>query len=191
MTIITVSVTGLDAVERLLDPMNLEQGLHVGLSKSGGIIAAQARAIIRPHHYTGHYEQQIHTVVTGTGLNQVARVGVSASQVPEARPLSYGWRSGSGKMPPIEPIARWLAKHPDIGASPNSFRNASGFRRTSGSISSVASESAVRGLAFVIARSIARKGYSFQPLKVWETAFQRSQSQIAVTILRALRWRAT
>ena len=186
MTQIVATVTGLDAVQKALSPQQFEARLHAGLTTAGNLVAAQARNIVRPHHYTGRFEQQIHVAVTGTGLSQKATVGVSAAQVPEARPLSYGWKSNSGRMPPIEPIAQWVAKHPEISPSKNSYTNSSGFRRTRGSAASVGAESAVRGLAFVIARSIMRKGYSFPPLKVFETAYTQARASVVAALQKAI-----
>lgn len=188
---VDVKVPDLAAIAAKISPQGFEQGLRVGLSKAGNRVALEARQIIHPHHFTGHYEQEIHTEITGSGFNLTAIVGVSKAQVPEAAPLSYGWRSTSGRQPPTDAIARWIARKPSVGSgvSSNILTNSSGFRRTNGTISSVSSESAVRGLAFVIARKIGRKGYSFAPLNVWENAWNRVRSEVGGIIHTSIGWR--
>jgi hypothetical protein len=100
----------------------------------------------------------------------------------------------SGKQPPIDAIARWIARKPEIGSSVSSNigYNAAGQRRTTGTLSAVSQESRVRSLAFLIARAIGKRGYSSKtpPLRVFENAYQQSRSQVEATMLRALKWRA-
>jgi hypothetical protein len=157
---ISVAVKGITELEQKLAPDQLQKGLEVGLSKSGHTVLKAAQMIAAPHHFSGRLQNRMGVVVSGSGMNQKATIGVNAAEVPEAGPLSHGWRSRSGKQPPTEDIAHWLSSK---GKDP--------------------------ALAFVVARSIKAKGYSFKPLRIFETAYQEVHETVAHTILRALKWR--
>lgn len=174
MAEIQVVVVGLPKAMAALSPEQIGQKLVVGFGLAGQALASAGRTIIRPHHYTGRYEQQIHVETTGaTPATIQTFVGVSAGLVPEARPLDLGWRSASGKQPPVAAIAEWIAHKPELAQAAGSSsvsRSSSGFVRRTGTIATVSGEAAIRSMAFVIARKIGQRGYSFGALHTWTEA---------------------
>lgn len=193
---VAIVVTGVREAQRHLDPAAFSRGLRDGLKEAGALLERAQREIVAPHHFRGTWEQQIHTEIRGSGLNMEAHVGVSASRVPEARPMTYGWVSSSGHQPPTEAIADWLSRKPDLGASSNVYRNASGFVRTragSGGFRGVSQEAGVRSMAFLIARAIKRRGYTFgtgqggQKLDTLRKALEATRDRIGPAILKHLR----
>jgi hypothetical protein len=188
---IEVHIKGLDAALKALDPHTFEMGLRKGMHEAGDLLGGIARGHIKPHHLTGNFEQQIHTEVKGEGLTIRAHVGVSSGQVPEARPLSYGWLSETGKMPPISAIAKWLTYKPGLINSKNVYTQVGGkghgntVRR--GSIATISAEKAVRSQAFLIARAIARRGYSFEPIRPFEKAWDEGGLRVQGIIEAAIK----
>lgn len=190
-----VVIVGLPEALAEFDPNRFARGLATGMQRVGEAVATEARAIVKPHHFHGTFEQQIHAQTTGDSIaTVVTQVGVNAHLVPEARPISYGWPAGRGKQPPSSAIAEWLASKPELVASIGSnavTRNAGGFIRRSGSIASVTQDSRIKGLAFVIARKIGRRGYSFAPLRPfergWDLVARNAQAIIGAAIAKTPR----
>lgn len=190
-----IIIVGLPEALAEFDPHRFVAGLRTGMQAVGEAVATEARLIVKPHHFHGTFEQQIHAVTTGDSLaTVVTSVGVNPELVPEARPLSFGWKSSGGKQPPTEAIAAWLASKPELvnAAGSNAVgRNASGFITRKGSIAEVSQDSKIRGLAFVIARKIGQRGYSFAPLnpfdRAWDMVSRRAQSIIGDAIARSPR----
>jgi hypothetical protein len=151
-----------------------------GLFRVGQKLADAVRAEIRPHHYTGRAEQQTHAELHGTGMKARVFVGVSTALVPEMRPLVAGWHSNSGKMPPVQAIAEWLAHKPELSGSSSHFRTSKGFVRSrkGATIGSISAEANVRSRAFVIARAIGRRGYSFGKTDAFDKAWAVIEPQI-------------
>lgn len=141
MTQITIVVTGVADAKRRLSPEAFEANLRDGLQEGGDLVAAEMRRIIQPHRFRGRWQQELHTEVSGSGLGQKAHIGVSAAAVPEARPMTLGWKSGAGKRPPTSAIEEWLERAPNAPSTPTGMTT--------------------RGFAFLIARAIGRRGYSF------------------------------
>ncbi len=175
---IDVRIVGIPQAITMLD--DLDQGFGQGLFRVGQKIADLVRIELKPHHYTGRAEQQTHAELTGTGFKSQVFVGVSTALVPEMRPLMLGWHSSSGKMPPVAAIAEWLAHKPELSGSSSHFRTASGFvrNRKGATISSISQEADVRSRAFVIARAIGKRGFSFSPLHAFDKAFALIEPEI-------------
>ncbi|HLA65024.1 MAG TPA: hypothetical protein VK600_00415 [Candidatus Saccharimonadales bacterium] len=196
MSDVEVVIVGIPKAMRDLDPARMAVGLRTGFQAVGDqLVAPAARRIVRPHHWHGRFEQQIHTTVTGSGLNVAAHVGVSSAMVPEARPLTFGWKSGSGRQPPTDAIMAWLTgsgKGAQLLA-----QGGVGVRRNSGGFitgsraSRVGSgdQAAVRSIAFLIARKIGKSGYSFEPLHTFTKALAEVRGQIGPMLLHYLRGR--
>lgn len=188
-----VIVVGLPAALREFDPARFAEGLRTGMNTLGEEVATGARNLIEPHHWHGRFQQQIHVETTGDSLsNIVTNVGVNSALVPEARPISFGWKSTGGKQPPTEAIAAWLASKPELVNSAGSdavTRNSSGFIRRRGTIAEVSQDSKVKSLAFLIARKIGREGYSFEPVqpfhRAWDAVAYRASSVIMAAIRKA------
>jgi hypothetical protein len=166
-----VEVIGMERVLADLNPARFAQFPHA-LKRGGLAIQAEMQQVARTHHDLGNLERQIHVEgPTGSGLDAQVRVGISTKAAPEGRPLAFGWASASGKQPPVEAIARWLTRHPEAAAGAKSSLNRTGsdlvFRTSSGkvgrhgSIGFITSEASIRTRAFLIARAIGRRGYSF------------------------------
>ena len=184
-------VVGLDNVQRnlalQLGPLMLEK-VAAGLERGGFAVQAAARANLAPHHYHGTAEQQ--TTVSPpliTAGNVTVTVGIHGGLAPEGRPLEFGWASAAGKQPPTKAIAEWLTSKPGLIPSANVSRNARGFVRRKGTIAAIASESAVRGMAFVIARNIKRRGYSFGSLHWLDGALDEQTATVLAELQRACR----
>lgn len=184
---VRVRVTGIPETLKALDPETFARGLRMGLQASGDRIGAHARQTVHTHHWHGTFEQAIHTEIKGSGLDLEAHVGVSSSQVPHARPLSYGWKSQMGKRPPTQAIAKWLTDKPEMSLTPNVSRGRDGFVKRSTTIANISREKMVRQAAFLIARSIAKKGYGFPPLKPFEKAWDAMGGDVPRIIRAALR----
>lgn len=189
----SVHVIGLDAALRGLSPERLAAGLPAGLHAVGLDLAAEVHGYIKPHHYTGRAEQQVHAEPPeGQGFGVHVFVGTSASAVPELRPLMYGWKS-SGKRPPTDAIAKWLSGKPELAGSGSVTRSSGGFVRRSGTKSQISAEASVRSRAFLIARAIGRRGYSFgtgaggQHISNFHDAWEAIRGGAARTILAHLR----
>ncbi|HTR71861.1 MAG TPA: hypothetical protein VMH41_16750 [Mycobacteriales bacterium] len=161
-----VEIVGLEKLLGVLDPATWAAGASAGLLKAGQTaIESRARANVEDeHHFTGNLAQNLHTEVQGSGLDLEAHVGVSTGLVPEGRPLEFGWPAGSGKQPPTDAIARWLASKPEIAGSPLVTRSSAGFIRRKGTIAQISQDAAIRSRAFLIARAIGQRGYSFGAL---------------------------
>lgn len=135
-----VTVIGAERVDASLDPARWH-GFGTALLQGGLAIAAEMQRAAKPHHDTGNLERQIHAEGPfGSGLNQEVRIGIGTAAAPEGRPLAFGWKSKGGLQPPTAAIVAWLSRR----------GRAAGL-----------TDSQLRGRAFVIARAIGRRGYSF------------------------------
>lgn len=188
----SVQVIGLDAALRSLSPERLAAGLPAGLHAVGQDLAREVHGYIKPHHYTGRAEQQVHAEPPeGQGFGVHVFVGTSASLVPELRPLMFGWRS-SGKRPPTDAIAQWLTAKPELAGSASVARSPAGFVRRSGTRAQISAEASVRSRAFLIARAIGRRGYTFgsgaggQHIANFQDAWAAIRGGAAHTILEHL-----
>lgn len=168
-----VEVIGAERVMAALDPARWS-GFGRALLRGGLAVAAEMQRAAKPHHDLGNLERNIHAEgPTGSGLNVEVRVGISTAAAPEGRPLAFGWKSSTGKQPPTEAIAAWLLRKGTVPTmsgpgllrvpSPNVELTATGATRAARghTRASISAEAAVRGMAFVIARKIGRRGYSF------------------------------
>jgi hypothetical protein len=171
-------VVGLDSV---LARMQAELGplmtakVARGLELGGIAIQGAARQNLASHHFEGTAENQ--TTVSPpliSGHSVAVTVGIHGGLAPEGRPLEFGWKSDSGKMPPVLPIAEWLVKK-GIGQD----RNAKGFvsygkggksARVAEAGFGAAFPGSTVSMAFLIARKIQKRGYSFAPLHWLERA---------------------
>lgn len=194
MSLVGVRIVGLDDALRAISPEELSKGIPAGLYAVGQAVSKEVHGYIKPHHYTGRAEQQVHAEPpVGSGFNAHVFVGTSANLVPELRPLMFGWPGGQGKRPPIDAIARWLASKPELANSSNVTRNAQGFVRRRGTIATISQDKALRSRAFLIARAIGRRGYTFgsgqggQHIKTFEDAWLAVRGQAAGIILRQIR----
>ncbi len=169
---IGIVVTGIPHAVARLSPAHLEAGLLAGFTEAGALVETAARRIIDPHHDKGTFQQQLHTEITGTGFGIGAHVGVSAAAVPEARPLTYGWPGGAGKQPPSAPIESWLNRNPSRVSVPSGMT--------------------AKSFAFLIARAIGKRGYSFgsgvggQKLDTFRRAFDEVREKVREVIAKHL-----
>ncbi len=157
-----VEIIGLAKAVGLVNPSHYAQGFRTGLFRAGQEAEGQMKQAARSHRDTGNLEQQIHTSEpVGSGLNLEVHVGIATGLAPEGRPIAFGWRSSSGKMPPVAPIAEWIQRRGGMGATASVTRTKAGFIRRKGTVAQISSEPAIRSLAFAIARSIQKRGYRF------------------------------
>ena len=168
----TITVHGLSEAAAQLEPATWQAGVKRGLLRVGQLAADAVKLDIAPHHYTGRAQQQVHAQEIALPGVLAVHVGASSELVPELRPLVEGWKSSGGRQPPTAAIAEWLAHKPEIAPTSSVSRSASGRLSFRASIASVSSETAVRSRAFLIARAIGRRGYSFGKTdsfrKAWE-----------------------
>ena len=191
----SIQVVGLDKAVGDLDPALWTRGLRRGLLKVGQQAADAVKSDISPHHYTGRAEQQVHAQEEHlVGIS--VYVGTSAALVPELRPMVEGWRSTGGRRPPIDAIAEWLAHKPEVTGRSDLHvlssrgllkfkaigRLASSGKSVSGSIGSTVSDPGIRSHAFLIARAIGKKGYSFGKTDSFHKAWERVRLTAARTI---------
>ena len=169
---VSVVIVGQDKVMAALAALGgpeMDARIGSGLQAWGQVIQTAARRNLADHHFTGRAEQ--FTTVEGpvvSGSSIAVTIGIHGGLAPEGRPLEYGWASSSGKQPPSQPIYEWLTGSSagrsaliGFGASVNTTK--AGFIPGSARLPA-SEESTARGLAFLIARSIGRKGYSFGKL---------------------------
>jgi hypothetical protein len=198
----SVQVVGLDSAVAKLAPAHWEQGLRRGLLRVGQAAADAVKEDIGGHHYTGRAEQQVHAEEEHLSNKISVYVGTSAALVPELRPMVEGWSSSNGKRPPVGPIAEWLAHKPEVtGRTDLHGRNSKGFltfrsigrtvggafgphqsRTVRGSIASTVADPGILSHAFLIARAIGKKGYSFGKTDSFRKAWERVAPTAARTI---------
>jgi hypothetical protein len=168
----SVVIVGMDKVKATLAQWSgpeLDARMGTGLMAWGQVVQTQARQNLHSHHFHGTAEMA--TTVSSpvsSGTSTSVTVGIHGGLAPEGRPLEFGWASSSGKQPPSGPIYEWLTGSSQGAAALSSIatvKTKGGFISGSKSNRLAASdESAARGLAFVIARSIGKRGYSFGAL---------------------------
>jgi hypothetical protein len=180
----TVEIVGLAKAEALLSAARYERALGAGLLAAGILVQSEARAVLASHHWHGRAEAEVHAEPRGP---LSVFVGGSAAKAPELRPLTYGWHSSSGKQPPTSAIAEWLTSKPEIADSSSVSRSPRGFVRRRGTIGQIAGESAIRSRAFLIARAIGRRGFSFGRLDTFAVAIARARPRIAAVIAAHMR----
>ena len=167
-----VTVTGLPAAMSAVDPARYGRGLRDGMEAGGAILQEEAAAIIRPRRFLGTYEEKLRTRIRGSGLSMTARITTTA---PGATSLSNGWLIGrpvgvkgmSGKAAGTAGLGPWAQAR--LGASPKEAPR----------------------MAFLIARSVKRRGYS--PLtprlrvfsRAWTAGSQLARAAIVDAIRRA------
>jgi hypothetical protein len=185
-TDVVVRVIGIPEAVAHFDPARIGRGFHDGMMEAGFLVAREVKVELKPHHYTGRAEQQLHPEPSGEGLKTNVFVGASAALVPELRPLDQGWHSASGKQPPTQAIAEWLAHKPEIAGSSSVFRTSKGFVRRTGTIAQVSAEAGIRSRAFLIARAIGRRGFAFGKTNAFELGWARAAGQVQGIIARAI-----
>lgn len=189
------TVLGLDEV---LARMQAELGplmtakVARGLELGGIAIQGAARQNLSEHHFHGTAENQTTVsppLITGTSV--AVTVGIHGGLAPEGRPLEFGWKSDSGKMPPVLPIAEWLVEK-GIGQE----RNAKGFisygkggksARVKEAAFGAAFPGATVSMAFLIARKIQKRGFSFGPLHWLERAMNDRTPVVLAELEKACR----
>ena len=184
------TVLGLDEVlarmQAELGPL-MEAKVARGLKLGGIAIQGAARQNLSEHHFHGTAENQ--TTVSPpliTAGSVAVTVGIHGGLAPEGRPLEFGWKSDSGKMPPVLPIAEWIVgKGIGQARTPKGFINY-GKGGKSARVQEAAFGAAFPGyavsMAFLIARKIQKRGYSFAPLH-W---LERAMTDRTPTVLAAL-----
>jgi hypothetical protein len=183
----SIEVIGLGRAKALFDGGRLERRWAQGALRVGQDIAGDMKAAARPHHMSGRLEQQIHAEPFGTGMGMEVHVGISVGLAPEGRPIAFGWKSQSGKQPPSQAIADWIVRKGGLGATTNVTRTPAGFQRYRGTKAQISQESAVRSLAFLIARKIKAKGYSFGHDDWFHKGIEVGRLGIHATMSRYLR----
>jgi hypothetical protein len=167
---------------------------EAGLLAGAHAVQRKAKENLAPHHYKGRAEQQ--TTVSApliTPGSVTVTVGIHGGIAPEGRPLEYGWKSAGGKQPPTQAIADWLISS-GRGASMLSSAGVELRRNKAGFITGAKARrvaptdaSKVKGLAFVIARNIKRRGYSFGELHWLENALRDETPTVLAELLKATR----
>ena len=193
MTDVTVEVVGLQHVIDGLDPARMGAGLKLGMLRAGQDIQREMRAKAAPHHFRGTLEQQIHVEQSGTGLHVETRVGITTAKAPEGRPLQFGWKSTGGKQPPTDALVPWVLEH--MGGDLQNAKGQSLRYRTTDkngkwrarNRAGAAQDAQVRSIAFLIARRIGRKGYSFGSTDWLHAGFEAARPRIAGHIRDAIR----
>lgn len=193
---VEVRIVGLEKTMRDVSPAEFGRRTHDGFHAAGLVIEGAAKGIVAPHHYTGRFEQRIHTVTTGHNLGDIKTV-VGVIGVPEARSLTYGWPVGS--FPNISKIADWVVRRIE-NASVSVSRTSKGLLRVkpgAGGLKGAAGEGNVKHIAFVIARAISRRGFTFgtgtggQKLDTFSKAFEDNKVLIKTTIVRFMTKKGT
>ena len=171
----SVVVVGKDKVEAAISSLagpEMDARIGSGLVAWGQVIQRAARANLKTHHFTGRAEQSTSVSEPSMGSNTISvTVGIHGGLAPEGRPLEFGWASATGKQPPSEPIYQWLTGSSQGAAVLSAATGAQVNRTSKGFIVgaragrlAATDESKARGLAFVIARNIGKRGFSFGPL---------------------------
>lgn len=183
-------IANLDAALRELTTTRAAAGLTAGAFA----IQRRAKANLAPHHFHGRAEQQT-TVGAPTfepGLVTVG-VGIHGGVAPEGRPLEFGWKSSGGKRPPSSAIEDWLTGSSQGAAILASAAGVAIKRNSRGFITGAKARrvgaddrSKVKGLAFVIARNIGRRGYSFGALHWLENAARDEAPEVLGEMQKAM-----
>lgn len=194
----TIEVIGMERIAATLDPARWDR-FPLALQQGGIAMAAEMQRAAKSHHDRGTLERAIHSEgPIGRGLKAEVRVGISTSAAPEGRPLAFGWKSDSGKMPPIAPIADWLTRHPEAAAGAKGdlnrkggdlvFRTMDGKVARQGTVAMVSSQSQIRSRAFLIARAIQRRGYSFGRSDWFHDGIRAGRPRLDAIVRKALSW---
>lgn len=188
-----VEVVGISRVQAALHPDAYARGLRIGMTRAGEEIRTEQQRIARPHHYRGRLEQGIRVQTVGAGLNIETHIGISTAQVPEGRPLNYGWRSEGGKRPPSSALVPWVLEKFGAGLTGKTGRplrstttNAAGRWRTRNA-AGAAGDAQVRSIAFLIARKIGQRGYSFGKLDWLHGGFRQARPRLHGILAAAMR----
>ena len=191
MSVVIVGADKVKAAIASLSGPEMDARVGRGLMAWGQVIQTAARRNLHGHHFTGRAEQSTSvSEPTVSGSTVGVTIGIHGGLAPEGRPLEFGWASSSGKQPPSQPIYEWLTGSSQganvltsFGGSVN--RTGEGFivGAKSGRTSQ---ESTARGLAFVIARNIGRRGYSFGPLHWLSKAATETISEGRAAFLRVV-----
>ena len=206
----SVVVVGKDKVEAAISSLagpEMDARIGSGLVAWGQVIQRAARANLKTHHFTGRAEQSTSVSAPSMGSNTISvTVGIHGGLAPEGRPLEFGWASATGKQPPSEPIAKWLVSS-SAGMSILESAGSSAVRRGQkvstignvhllteggrltrrGTIASASQDSVAKGLAFVIARNIGKRGFSFGPLHWLSKASAETIEQGKAAFLRTVK----
>ncbi len=141
-----------------------------GLVAGGKIIQELARENLAPHHYRGTAERQVSVstpVVSPTEV--VVTVGHHWPPFnPTGYTFEYGWHSQSGRRPPVQPIEDWL--------------NTKGFAARGGR------PMTSRQAAFIVARAIGQRGYSFGEDHWLDDAAAEGAGAVVGAVYAAVQW---
>ena len=171
---ISVHIEGEAKVMAMLQHEAYQSRAEHGLIDAAHAMERDAKANLKEHHFRGQTERNTTTSdIDRQGDRSVVTIGIHGGMAPQGRPLEFGWKSESGKMPPIQPIADWLVSKGIAGPA-------------KGTKATKTADSAVRGFAFVIARNIQRRGYSFPPLHWLGRAYDSNRSKVSGYIERRM-----
>lgn len=156
----TVRVEGLEKLERLAHkyPDIARDEMRKGMEQSVKLVQANVRPLT-PVGVSGRLRQSIVTEVNHVGSSIIGKVGSSLTNEIYPNVMEHG--RAPGKMPPPKALERWV--HLQLG---------------------VPNEQAL-GVAYVVARSIARKGIKGR--KFMEQGWEQSKSQVATFFNEALK----
>jgi hypothetical protein len=193
----SVVVVGKDKVEAAITGLagpEMDARIGLGLKAWGQVIQTAARENLHGHHFTGRAEQSTTVSEPSTVGNTIGvTVGIHGGLAPEGRPLEFGWSSATGKQPPTAPIVEWLTGSSQ-GAAVLSAATGAQVNRKKGFIVgaragrlAASDESKAQGLAFVIARNIGRRGFSFGPLHWLSKAAAETVGQGKAALLRTVK----
>lgn len=172
---ISVHIEGEAKVMAMLQHEAYQSRAEHGLIDAAHAMERDAKANLKEHHFRGTTERNTTTSeLQRNGDVSTVTVGIHGGMAPQGRPLELGWASQSGKMPPIQPIADWLVSKGYAGPK-------------SGNKATKTADSAVRGLAFVIARNIQRRGFSFGPIHWLGRAYDSNRGEVSGYIARSMK----
>lgn len=159
--------------------MSLEAGKQIAVASGKMVEAAHlikeiAAANLEEHNFTGRTANAVEVIgpsvaaegaVLAFPTRVTVAVGIRHTNVPPffvGATFENGWGSDTGKMPPIEPLARWAIAR-GIADTP----------------------AQARSLAFVIARKQAERGYTFGTFKWLSSAYAVVQPMIYSELSRS------
>jgi hypothetical protein len=138
-----------------------------GLEAGARIIQVRARANVAGRRYHGRLDASITVGAPDLSVPGTVRVGVGVQPgvwAPEGRTFEFGWHSKSGKRPPVKPLMLWAME-----------RGLASDERTA------------KKIAFVVARNIGDRGYSFGQSHWLDNAARDTLPAVAATVRTAIR----
>ena len=191
---ISVHIEGEAKVMAMLQHEAYQSRAEHGLIDAAHAMERDAKANLKEHHFRGQTERNTTTSdIERNGDVSSVTVGIHGGMAPQGRPLEFGWKSESGKMPPIQPIADWIVSK-GIGQKRNAkggvnYGKGGKAARVNEAAFGAAYPGATVSFAFLIARKIQKRGYSFPPLHWLGRAYDSGSSKVSGYIERRMQER--